>query len=315
MNRVFISGVAGFVGSHLSEVLLKHSEIIGVDNLLNGKLTNIKKGLFSNNFSFLKKDIKSLKYKDLNSNIEVIYHLAVNHNSTYTSYIENIQTTKRMLEIAIRKDTEKFVFMSSTKAMGLIPSKKPLDESTQCKPYDYYGKSKLECERLVKNFCETYGIKYYIIRTPRIFGPRDWQKTFIDFSTLILKTNIAPLSPIKINLIYVKNLVEALHIILKKNAKSGVYIVSDGAYSISRISLTIAKILGKKKVKKIKVPKFALSAYSLLTGSFTHARRGIIYSSKKFRREFNFKAPYTFYKGMKETLIYFGITRYGKSNF
>jgi nucleoside-diphosphate-sugar epimerase len=315
MGKVFISGVTGFVGSHLTESLLDYFEVIGIDNLLNGKLTNLKNSILKKEFNFLRKDVKFLNHENLPSDIKIIYHLAVNHNSTYTSYIENIQTTKRMLEIARRKDTEKFVFMSSTKAMGLIPSKKPLDESTQCKPYDYYGKSKLECERLVKNFCETHGIKYYIIRPPRIFGPRDWQKTFIDFSTLILKTNIVPLSPIKINLIYVKNLVEALHLLLKKNAKSGVYIVSDGAYSISRISFTIAKILGKKKVKKIKVPKFVFSAYSLLTGSFTHARRGIIYSSKKFRKEFNFKAPYTFYNGMKETLIYFGITKYGKNNF
>jgi len=312
---IVISGVVGFVGSHLSEVILKHSEIMGIDNLLNGKLNNIKKVFSNENFSFLKKDINSLKSRDLPSNIEVVYHLAVNHNSTYNSYLENIQTTKKILEIARKKDAEKFVFMSSTKAMGLIASKKPLDESNACKPHDWYGKSKLECEKLVKNFCETHGIKYYIFRPPRIFGPRDWQKTFVDFSTLILKTNIIPLSPIKINLIYVKNLVEALYLVSKKNAKSGIYIVSDGAYSISKISLTIAKILGKKKVQKIKVPKFAFSIYSFFTGSFTHARKGIIYSSKNFRKEFNFKSPYSFYQGMKETLSYFGITKYGKNNF
>jgi nucleoside-diphosphate-sugar epimerase len=221
--------------------------------------------------------------------------------------MENIEMTGKLLEIARKKDVEKFVFVSSTKAMGLMASKKPLDESTPCKPYDWYGKSKLECEKLVKNFCETYGIKYYIFRPPRIFGPRDWQKTFVGFSNLILKTNIVPLSPIKINLVYVKNLVEALYLVLKKNTKSGIYIVSDGAFSISKISLTIAKILGKKKVKKIKVPNFVFSIYSLLTGSFTHARRGIIYSSKKFIREFNFKPPYTLYHGIKETLTYFGI--------
>jgi len=312
---ILISGAAGFVGSHLTEMLLETFKIIGIDNLLNGRLINLKMSFNNKNFIFLRKDVRSLKSRDLPSNIEVIYHLAVNHNSTYASYLENIQTTKKILEIARKKDAEKFVFISSTKAMGLIASRKPLDESAACKPYDWYGKSKLKCEKLVKDFCETYGIKYYIFRPPRIFGPRDWQKTFVDFSTLILKTNIIPLSPIKINLIYVKNLVEALYMVSKKNAKSGIYIVSDGAYSISKISLTIAKILGKKKVKKIKVPKFAFSIYSFFTGSFTHARKGIIYSSKIFRKEFNFKAPYSFYQGMKETLNYFGITKYGKSNF
>jgi len=312
---ILISGAAGFVGSHLTEMLLETFKIIGIDNLLNGRLINLKMSFTNKSFIFLRKDVKSLKSEDLRTNIEVIYHLAVNHNSTYTFYLENIQTTKKILEIARKKDAEKFVFTSSTKAMGLIASKKPLDESTACKPHDWYGKSKLECEKLVKDFCETYGIKYYIFRPPRIFGPRDWQKTFVDFSTLILNTNILPLSPIKINLIYVKNLAEALYLVSKKNAKSGIYIVSDGAFSISKISLTIAKILGKKKLKKIKVPEFAFSAYSLLTGSFTHARRGIIYSSKKFMREFNFKPPYTLYHGIKETLTYFGINKYGKSHF
>jgi nucleoside-diphosphate-sugar epimerase len=113
----------------------------------------------------------------------------------------------------------------------------------------------------------------------------------------------------------VKNLVEALHLVLKKNAKSGVYIVSDKACSISKISLTIAKILGRKKVQKIKIPNLIFSIYSLFTGSLTHARRVVVYSSKKFRKEFNFKAPYTFYHGMKETLTYFGINKYGKSYF
>jgi len=312
--NILISGIAGFVGSHLFEKIRRYYEVIGVDNLFNGKVTNIEKFL-NDKFNFIRKDIKSLKYKDLPKILEVVYHLAVNHNSTYASYIENTRTTKKMLEIARKKDAEKFIFMSSTKAMGLIASKKPLDELSPCKPCDWYGKSKLECEKLVKNFCETYGIKYYIFRSPRIFGPRDWQKTFVDFSTLILKTNVLPLSPIKINLIYVKNLIEALHLVLKKNAKSGIYIVSDGAFSISKISFAIAKIIGKKKVKKIKVPKLFFSAYSLLTGSFSHARRGIIYSSKKFIREFNFKPTYTLYHGIKETLTYFGINKYGKSNF
>ncbi|MDT7858474.1 MAG: NAD(P)-dependent oxidoreductase [Candidatus Aenigmarchaeota archaeon] len=307
MNKVFISGVAGFVGSHLTESLLDYFEVIGIDNLLNGKLTNLKNFILKKEFNFLRKDVKFLRDENLPSNIKIVYHLAVNHNSTYTSYIDNIQTTKKMLEIARKKDAEKFVFMSSTKAMGLIASKKPLDESTPCKPYEWYGKSKLECERLVKDFCETYGIKYYIFRPPRIFGPRDWQKTFADFSTLILRANILPLSPIKINLIYVKNLVETLYLVSKRNAKSGVYIVSDGAYSISQISLTIAKILGKRNARKIKIPSSIFTIYSIFTGSFTHARRGIVYSSKKFRKEFNFKPPYTFYRGMKETLIYFGI--------
>ena len=312
---ILISGAAGFVGSHLSEKLSTSFEIIGIDNLSNGRLCNIKNLLTNKNFCFLKKDIRKVAKRDLPLKIEVAYHLAVNSTSTYNSYVENIEMTKKMLEIARKKDAEKFVFMSSTKAMGLITSKKPLNESTSCKPNDWYGKSKLECEKFVKDFCEAYGIKYYIFRPPRIFGPRDWQKTFVNFSIFISRTNIVPLSSIKINLVYVKNLIEALYLVLKRNVKLGVYIVSDGAFSISEISFAISKILGKKRMLKVEVPKTTFILYSFLTGAFTHARKGIIYSSKKFRKEFNLKPSYTFYQALKETLSYFGITKYGESYF
>jgi nucleoside-diphosphate-sugar epimerase len=311
MEKVLIIGSAGFVGSHLSERIISCYEVIGIDNLVNGRLYNLKNLLTNKNFSFIEKDIAYINYKEIPFKIKAVYHLAFNYNS----YIQNIRITKKILNIARKMDVEKFIFMSSTKAIGLITSKKPLNELTSCIPYDQYGKVKLECEKLVKYFCERYGIKYYIFRPPRIFGPRDWQKTFVNFSNLILNTNVLPISNIKINLVYVKNLVEALCFVLKKNIKSGTYILSDGAFSISKISLTIAKLLRKKCLLKINVPKFVFLIYSLFTGVFTHARKGVIYSSNKFRKDFNFKPTYTFYEGMKETLSYFNIIKYGKSSF
>jgi len=309
MSRVLISGVAGFVGSTLCERLIDFFEVIGIDNLSNGTLSNLHTLLNNQNMKFFKKDVRHIRCDEIPKSIKVLYHLAVNNISNYSSYTENIEMTKKMLEIARKKDVEKFVFVSSTKCMGLVTSKKPLDELVPCKPHDLYGRSKLECEKLVKNFCERYGIKYYIFRPPRIFGPRDWQRTFINLSTLILKTGIVPLSPIKVNVIYVKNLVEALYLVSRKNVETGVYIVSDGAYSISEVGITISKILGKEKIRKLRLPKIIFSSYSLLTGSFTHARRGITYSSRKFRREFNFTGSYSLYDGLKETLIYFGIIK------
>ena len=77
MERILVTIMAGFIGSHLCEALLKKgNDVIGVDNLSNGKLKNIK--TFKNkNFKFFKCDINNAKViNEILNEIDIIYHLA-----------------------------------------------------------------------------------------------------------------------------------------------------------------------------------------------------------------------------------------------
>lgn len=78
MKRILVTGCAGFIGSHLSEKLLKLGfEVLGLDNLSNGKLSNIDSFKKNKNFKFFKCDINEKKvFDDLLDEVEVIYHLA-----------------------------------------------------------------------------------------------------------------------------------------------------------------------------------------------------------------------------------------------
>ena len=78
MNTILVTGCAGFIGSHLSEKLLEQGfRVLGLDNLSNGKLTNIASIMKNKNFKFLKCDINDNKiFDELLNDVEVIYHLA-----------------------------------------------------------------------------------------------------------------------------------------------------------------------------------------------------------------------------------------------
>jgi nucleoside-diphosphate-sugar epimerase len=105
---------------------------------------------------------------------DYIIHLAgitkAKHKSEFFS--ENVTATKNLLQAASQlKCLKKFCFISSLTAVGSSKTGIPLDEQAPCSPMTTYGKSKLEAERLCKNYANT--VPMVIIRPPAVFGPRD----------------------------------------------------------------------------------------------------------------------------------------------
>ena len=78
MYKILVTGCAGFIGSHLSEALIKKGyKVIGVDNLSNGKLTNIQLFKKNKNFNFLRCDVGDKeKLSEILSHVDIVYHLA-----------------------------------------------------------------------------------------------------------------------------------------------------------------------------------------------------------------------------------------------
>ena len=78
--RVLITGGAGFIGSHLTDYLIKKSnvsKIIVIDNIKDGSLKNLKNSINSKKFQFFKIDINNFKKIEKKfKSIDIVYHLA-----------------------------------------------------------------------------------------------------------------------------------------------------------------------------------------------------------------------------------------------
>ncbi len=180
-NRYLITGVAGFIGSHIAEELLKAGEtVIGVDNFYSGKIENIEflKGL--GDFKFLELDIRDFEKMEKFFEIEKpthIFHLAAVasvqksiEEPLFTNEV-NIVGTLNLLELSKRFEVRRLVFSSSAAVYGDEPTL-PKDENSPISPISPYGFEKLMGENYMKIYNSLYGLETVSLRYFNVYGER-----------------------------------------------------------------------------------------------------------------------------------------------
>ena len=173
--KVFITGVAGMLGSHLSEILLsKNFRVYGIDNLAVGRKSNIKSLLKNKNFTFIKGDINQKKniFKFVKK-VDIVVHLAAVKKVTelqpsYKTLITNVVATKIVLD-AVKIYKKKLIFASTSDVYG-ISEKLPFNEknnliigSSLAKRWSY-AVSKIYCEHLCYCYHKDYKVNLTILR-------------------------------------------------------------------------------------------------------------------------------------------------------
>ncbi|MFX0133726.1 MAG: NAD-dependent epimerase/dehydratase family protein, partial [Candidatus Hodarchaeota archaeon] len=178
-KKILVSGGAGFIGSHLIDTLLKlNNQVTVIDNLSTGNLNNLNLASKSENFKFIKGDIRDfdLVKKNLND-IEILFHEAALGNvqmsidDPFTTHDVNVNGTLNLLLAANQTSVDRFIFASSSSVYG-DSSIVPLNEEMELKPISPYALTKLTCEHYLSVFYEVYGLKTTSLRYFNVFGPR-----------------------------------------------------------------------------------------------------------------------------------------------
>ena len=172
MKKSLVTGVAGFLGSHLSQKLSSNGhDVIGVDSMTGGYSDNVPKNIIF--FPYDCCDLK--KMQEVMNGVDIVYHCAATAHEGL-SVFSPVEITKNVylasvsvFTAAINNKVKRIVFCSSMARYG--EQKSPFLESMSTKPVDPYGIAKVAAEKVLINLCELNNVEWVIAVPHNIIGP------------------------------------------------------------------------------------------------------------------------------------------------
>tara|TARA_B100001989_G_scaffold252888_1_gene236772 strand:- start:328 stop:1251 length:924 start_codon:yes stop_codon:yes gene_type:complete len=173
MKKILITGVAGFIGSHLAKRFIHEGyKVFGIDNLSNGKIENVP-----NEVEFMNIDLSvNSEIEKIPSECEIIAHLAgqssgeISYHEPIIDLNKNTISTLNLINYGIQNKIEKILYASSMSVYGDIKTNnKGVSESQYLFPKSCYGVSKLSSEKYLRIYKNK--IPFVSLRMFNVYGP------------------------------------------------------------------------------------------------------------------------------------------------
>ena len=187
-RKVLVTGVAGFIGSHLAkELLAQRYEVYGIDNLSTGKVENVPLGV-----EFRIISVADLTVEDLRG-FDVVFHQAalprvpISISDPVSTNYHNVSSFVKLLKTCVDAKVPRVVFASSSSVYG-DQTVFPLKETMGLNPLSPYAVQKLACELYAKVFYKLFGIQIIGLRYFNVYGPgQDEKSPYSGIITLLKK--------------------------------------------------------------------------------------------------------------------------------
>ena len=195
--RVFVTGGAGFIGSHIVDRIVDEGHGVTVyDNLSSGKLSFIESHLNAGAVTFIEDDLLNPDVLLASmENHDIVFHLAANPEArwgierTRLDLEQETIATYNVLESMRRCGCERIVLASSGTIYGETPVIPLKEDYGPVLPISLYGAGKLASEGLVSAFCGTFGFTGWLVRFANIIGPRSTHGVIFDFINKLKKNS------------------------------------------------------------------------------------------------------------------------------
>ena len=172
---ILVTGVAGFIGSHIAERLIQRGhEVVGLDDLSGGFTDNVPKGTVFVQGTVLDAALLSRLFAE--HRITHVFHLAayaaegLSHFIRAFNYTNNVVGSMNVLNEAVKAEVRCFVFTSSIAVYGA--GQTPMRESLRPEPEDPYGIAKYAVELDLQAARHMFGIESIVFRPHNVYGER-----------------------------------------------------------------------------------------------------------------------------------------------
>jgi UDP-glucose 4-epimerase len=262
MERVLVTGGAGFIGSHLVDRLIQKYEVVVLDDLSGGNIEYIKPHMINERFTFIEGSIASEgDVKQALEGVTTVYHLAAQPDvrlsvtNPMVDFKINMIGGISLLERLRIHDIDRIIFTSSGGTVYGDSEVFPTPEKTPLAPISNYGAAKCAFEMYLSSYSELYGMSTVSLRLANILGPRLTHGIIFDLYMKLKKdaTRLEVLGTGRQEkaYLYVTDTVDAA-VILAKNIKPGhlpVNVSSGERLTVSRIAELVCEGLGVPDAK------------------------------------------------------------------
>lgn len=306
---ILVTGGAGFIGSHLVDVLINKGHKVRVlDNLRNGSLNNLEYVNKGPDFKFIKGDILNKRdCLESSKNVDIVYHLAclgVRHSihSPFENHRVNAEGTLNVMEACRINKVKKIFYISTSEIYGGVKLS-PIKEEGLPRPFTVYGASKLAGEYYTNIYNVCYGLDTTVLRLFNNYGPRAHYEG--DAGELIPRTIV--------NILYNRppiifgdgnNTRDFFYVTDTARALSGLIDIPD----LEGLTLNIGTGI-ELKIKYIIRIILNLMGKKRLNIKYLPARPGDVprlwVDAGKFYKLTKFRPKYSFERGLLETIEYY----------
>lgn len=189
MARCFVTGGAGFIGSHLGDRLLAEGKTVTVyDNLSSGRREWIEHNIGQPGFTFIQADLLDApKLKEAMAGHDLVIHLGANTdipggNQDVRLDLENCTiATHNVLEAMRATGIRRLLFSSTSAVYGEAPVIPTPEDVGPLLPISLYGAAKLACETLISAYCHIFSMQAWMFRFANVVGGRMGHGVIYDF--------------------------------------------------------------------------------------------------------------------------------------
>jgi nucleoside-diphosphate-sugar epimerase len=244
-DKILVTGAAGFIGSHIVEEAIKQGiSVVGVDNLVAGKLDNLQDALRSPLFEFRQANVQhDLRLPALYPDVQVIFHNAASKCTVCrvdpaVDLMSNALGTLRIAEAAMK--------------MGAHLVHASTGSTNRGNPKSFYGVSKLAAENYLR-VLGSEGLEYSCLRYHHVFGPRQPYDDLGGVIPIFIR-NVLFNQPIQIHglgtqtryFTYVDDVVKANFILANSLVRNSIMdVASERPTTIGSLAVIIRRMVGK----------------------------------------------------------------------